>query len=63
MIQYRSKKGGPMKKKIDEVIGQLESIPVSGLNAIKMGSALVTLINLRDSIPDDKGEGEEECQQ
>lgn len=52
-----------MKKKIDEVIGQLESIPVSGLNAIKMGSALVTLINIRDSIPDDKGEGEEECQQ
>ena len=54
-----------MKKQLNAVIAQLETIPVSGINTIKMGNALLSLMQMRDSIPDEQPEpeeGEDECQ-
>ena len=56
-----------MKEQLNGIIAQLETIPVSGVNAIKMGNALLGLITLRDNLPDEQPdeqpeEGETECQ-
>lgn len=52
-----------MKQKITSIIAMLETIPTTGMNTVRMANALVGLVEIRDSLPDEvpheeQGEGE-----